>query len=87
MLRWLRVFGGDREVLNHAFLCSGRYVAKSYQYLDAILRNWWEEELHTTEDIYDQELSNKFENSKYQNHRNLLHQFGILNLTMIDGGD
>ena len=56
---WLRMYDGDREVLDHAFLCAGRYGAKSYQYLNAILRNWWEEGLHTIEDIYDREISAK----------------------------
>lgn len=59
LLHWLRLYG-DMEVLDHAFLCAGRYGAKSYQYLNAILRNWWEEGLHTVDEIYEQELFGDF---------------------------
>lgn len=57
---WLRMYEGDSEVLNHAFIRAGRYGAKSYQYLNAILRNWWEEGLHTIDEIYEQELLGDF---------------------------
>ncbi|MGA9517503.1 MAG: DnaD domain protein, partial [Trichococcus sp.] len=59
LLQWASYFG-DEEIVLHAFSKAGRYGAKSYAYLDSILRNWWDEGLRTAEDVYDREIAERY---------------------------
>ena len=59
LLQWAAYFG-DAEIVLHAFAKAGRYGAKSYAYLDSILRNWWDEGLRTAEDVYDREIAERY---------------------------
>ncbi|MGB9343524.1 helix-turn-helix domain-containing protein [Trichococcus sp.] len=59
LLQWAAYFG-DSEIVLHAFAKAGRYGAKSYAYLDSILRNWWDEGLRTAEDVYDREIAERY---------------------------
>lgn len=59
LLQWASYFG-DAEIVLHAFAKAGRYGAKSYAYLDSILRNWWDEGLRTAEDVYDREIAERY---------------------------
>ena len=54
--QWVRYFG-DEEILSYAFMRAGRYGAKSYAYLDNILRNWWDDGLRTADAIYDRDIA------------------------------
>ena len=53
--QWARFFG-DEEIIMYAFMRAGRYGAKSYAYLDSILRNWWDDGLRTADAIYDSDI-------------------------------
>lgn len=57
--QWARYFD-DEEILSYAFMRAGRYGAKSYAYLDSILRNWWDEGLRTANDVYDREIEERY---------------------------
>ncbi|MDE1549923.1 DnaD domain protein [Jeotgalibaca caeni] len=56
--RWIEFFG-DEEMVQHAFLLASKYGAKSYAYLECILKNWRDEGIETIEEVYDRELSER----------------------------